>query len=109
YLKGLYRTVEVERSSIIPLIRERDVLIEGNLPINTVLNKIFTIKERQRKLRYRITKTKKAIGAIELKPCIIDYAVNFGIKELEPIWISALRDKDDLFSPVMFPRCFAKN
>jgi hypothetical protein len=109
YLKGLYRTVEEERSSIIPLIRERDVLIEGNLPINTVLNKIFIIKERQRKLKYHITKTKKAIGALELKPCIIDYAVNFGIKELEPIWISALRDKDDLFSPVMFPRCFAKN
>lgn len=108
YLDSLYRSVEAERSSVIPLIKERDDLIERNLSIDAVLNKIFTIKERQRELRNLITKTKKAIGAIEVKPCIIDYAVNFGIKELGPIWMSALRDKDDLFTPVLFPRSLAE-
>lgn len=109
YLDGLYRSIEQERSAIMPLIRERNILIEKNLPIDSLLNKIFTIKERQRQVRDLITKTKKVIGAVELKPCIIDYVVNFGLKEVNIIWRSALHKDDDLFSSISFPNHTSKN
>ena len=108
YLEDLYRSVEEERSVIIPLIKKRCSLIEKNLPIDSLLNKIFLIKEHQRQLRNLITETKKVISAVELKPCIIDYVVNFGLKEVELIWRSALHKNDDLFSPVSFPSQTAK-
>jgi hypothetical protein len=108
YLEDLYRSVEEERSVIIPLIKKRSSLIEKNLPIDSLLNKIFLIKEHQRQLRNLITETKKVISAVELKPCIIDYVVNFGLKEVELIWRSALHKNDDLFSPVSFPSQTAK-
>ncbi len=103
YLEELYRSVEEERSVILPLIKKRSSLIDKNLPIDSLLNKIFLIKEHQRQLRNLITETKKVISAVELKPCIIDYVVNFGLKEVELIWQSALHKNDDLFSPVSFP------
>jgi hypothetical protein len=109
YLDGLYRSIEQERSAIMPLIRERNILIEKNLPIDSLLNKIFTIKERQRQVRDLITKTKKVISAVELKPCIIDYVVNFGLKEVNIIWRSALHKDDDLFSSISFPNQTSKN
>jgi hypothetical protein len=109
YLDDLYRRVEEERSVIIPLIKERNRLIENNLPIKALLRKIFLIKEHQREIRNLITETKKVMGAIELKPCIIDYAVNFGIKEIEVIWKSALHNTEDLFSPIPFPNHKSKN
>jgi hypothetical protein len=103
YLDDLYRRVEQERSVILPLIKERKRLIENNLPIDSLLEKIFLVKEHQREIRNLIAETKKVISAIELKPCIIDYVVNFGIKEIEVIWRSALHSTDDLFSPISFP------
>jgi hypothetical protein len=103
YLEDLYRSVEEERLLIVPLIKERKNLIEKNLPIESLLNKIFLIKEHQRQVRNLITETKKVISAVELKPCIIDYVVNFGLKEVEIIWRSALDKNDDLFSPISFP------
>src|SRR4029079_19687064 len=45
YLETMHDTVEKQRSSIIPLIRERDILIKKNLPLEQHLEKIFAIKE----------------------------------------------------------------
>ena len=103
YLEDLYIRVEEKRSVILPLIKERNRLIEYNLPIDSLLEKIFSIKEDQREIRNLIAETKKVISAIELKPCIIDYVVNFGIKQIEVIWRSALHSTDDLFSQISFP------
>jgi hypothetical protein len=104
YLEGLVRAVKEEQSAIIPMIRERNRTIKRGLPIEPILENLFKRKEHQRQLRNLVTETKKVIGALELKPCIIDYAVNFGIKELEHLWRSALTNKEDLFSPVLFPK-----
>lgn len=103
YLETLHDTVEKKRSAIMPLIRERDALIKKNLPIEQHLEKIFAIKESQRTLRTLMRKMKKVVNAIELRPCIIDYAINYGIKDVESIWKLALQKNGDLFSPIMFP------
>jgi hypothetical protein len=48
-------------------------------------------------------KMKKVVNAIELRPCIVDYAINYGIKDVESIWKLALQNNGDLFSPITFP------
>ncbi|MDQ5869612.1 MAG: hypothetical protein M3530_07785, partial [Thermoproteota archaeon] len=103
YLETLHDTVEKKRSAIMPLIRERDALIKKNLPIEQHLEKIFAIKESQRTLRTLMRKMKKVVNAVELRPCIIDYAINYGIKDVESIWKLALQKNGDLFSPITFP------
>ena len=103
YLETMHDTVEKQRSTIMPLISERDVLIEKNLPLEQHLEKIFAIKESQRTIRTLMRKMKKVVNAIELRPCIVDYAINYGIKDVESIWKLALQKNDDLFSPITFP------
>jgi len=103
YLETLHDTVEKKRSAILPLIRERDALIKKNLPIEQHLEKIFALKESQRTLRTLMKKMKKVVNAVELRPCIIDYAINYGIKDVESIWKLALQKNGDLFSPITFP------
>ncbi len=109
YLENLRDSVEKKRSAIMPLIRERDMLIKKNLAIEDHLEKIFAVKESQRTIRTLIRKTKKVVNAIELRPCIVDYAVNYGIKDVESIWKSALEKNDDLFSPITFPVSSTQN
>ena len=103
FLETMHDTVEEHRSTIMPLIKERDQLIKKNLPIKQHLEKIFAIKESQRTIRTLMREMKKVVNAIELRPCIVDYAINYGIKDVESIWQLALQQNVDLFSPVMFP------
>jgi hypothetical protein len=103
FLETMHDTVEKHRSTIMPLIKERDRLIKKNQPIEQHLEKIFAIKESQRTIRTLMRKMKKVVNAIELRPCIVDYAINYGIKDVESIWQLALQQNVDLFSPVMFP------
>ena len=103
YLETMHDTVENQRSTIMPLIRERDLLIKKNLPLAQHLEKIFAIKENQRTIRTLMRKMKKVVNAIELRACIIDYAINYGIKDVESIWKLALQKNGDLFSPITFP------
>lgn len=103
YLETMHDTVEKQRSTIMPLIRERDLLIKKNLPLEQHLEKIFEIKENQRTIRTLMRKMKKVVNAIELRACIIDYAINYGIKDVESIWKLALQKNGDLFSPITFP------
>lgn len=103
YLETMHDTVEKQRSTIMPLIRERDLLIKKNLPLEQHLEKIFAIKENQRTIRTLMRKMKKVVNAIELRACIVDYAINYGIKDVESIWKLALQKNGDLFSPITFP------
>ena len=103
FLETMHDTVEEHRSTIMPLIKERDLLIKKSLPIEQHLEKIFVIKESQRTIRTLMREMKKVVNAIELRPCIVDYAINYGIKDVESIWKLALQQNGDLFSPIMFP------
>jgi hypothetical protein len=42
----------------------------------------------------------KVIKATTLKPCIIDYAVNFGLGNTENMWRNTLIQNDDLATPI---------
>ena len=66
-------------------------------PIHSVLQVLFEEKEKQRKIKAKIRSVEVARNALELSPCFIDYAINFGIREIASQWQQVLRDKDNLF------------
>ena len=44
-------------------------------------------------------------NATNLAPCIVDYAVNFGIRNMETQWRKNLLENDDLHLPVKLSNC----
>ena len=84
---------------IMPLIDERTMRIKSGQSVQNILNDVFTLKESQRKVRSLIKIATKAKAAIALKPCIIDYAVNFGLSGVEAQWKESLVANDDLAAP----------
>ena len=85
---------------IVPLINERSRRIRSGQSINDILNKVFPLKESQRTLRRTIKTANKARSAINLKPCMIDYAVNFGMCGVEAQWRDGLITNDHLAMPI---------
>jgi SMC interacting uncharacterized protein involved in chromosome segregation len=85
---------------IVPLINERSRRIRSGQSINDILNKVFPLKESQRTLRRTIKTANKARSAINLKPCMIDYAVNFGMCGVEAQWRDGLITNDHLATPI---------
>lgn len=85
---------------IVPLINERSMRIRSGQSINDILSKVFPLKESQRTVRRTIKMATKAKSAINLKPCVIDYAVNFGIRGVEAQWKERLITNDHLATPV---------
>jgi hypothetical protein len=69
--------------------------------LETLLGELFTYKEEQRKIKELQRNVQKSRNALKLKPCIIDYAVNFGIKKIESEWSNQLVSNNDLTKPVV--------
>src|SRR6185437_3439933 len=83
YLERL-KSMDTEfAEQIMPLIDERNMKIKSGQSVKKLLDELFTLKESQRKVRSLIKIAAKARAAVALKPCIIDYAVNFGLREVE--------------------------
>jgi hypothetical protein len=89
---------------IMPLIDERTMKIKAGQSVQSILNDVFTLKESQRKVRSLIKIATKAKAAITLKPCMIDYAVNFGLSGVEAQWKESLVANDDLAAPISLVR-----
>ena len=89
---------------IMPLIDERTMKIKAGQSVQNILNDVFTLKESQRKVRSLIKIATKAKAAIALKPCMIDYAVNFGLSGVEAQWKESLVANDDLAAPISLVR-----
>jgi hypothetical protein len=85
---------------IVPLIGERTMRIRSGQSINDILSEVFPLKESQRTIRRTIKTVNKARSAINLKPCMIDYAVNFGMNGVEAQWRAGLITNDHLATPV---------
>jgi hypothetical protein len=85
---------------IVPLINERSRRIRSGQSINDILDKVFPLKESQRTVRRTIKTANKARSAINLKPCMIDYAVNFGMCGVEAQWREGLITNDHLATPI---------
>ncbi|CAN5175810.1 hypothetical protein BH18THE2_BH18THE2_39150 [soil metagenome] len=47
---------------------------------------------------------RKVINALSLKACIIDYAVNFGLLDIERVWRNNLIDNDSLSEPLLIQK-----
>jgi hypothetical protein len=88
-------------NKIKPFIIERTRKIKEHEPIQMLLSDLFDLKEKQRKLRQDIKITEKVSNALELKPCFIDYAVNFGMTRTEKLWRQNLLNNKSLHSPVV--------
>jgi hypothetical protein len=89
------------RSKIDPLISKRNMIYNDKEQLETLLGELFTYKEEQRKIKELQRNVQKSRNALKLKPCIIDYAVNFGIKKIESEWSNQLVSNNDLTKPVV--------
>lgn len=89
-----------ERSmKIRPLLMERDRLIRQGKSIDGVLSELILLKEEQRKIHRMIKVVQKVKNCLHVKPCMIDYGVNFGLKSVETLWRQNLIKNDNLMLP----------
>ena len=84
------------------LIVKRKELMNANRSPHIVLDALFQLKEEQRRIRREIETITKATKMLNLSPCMIDYAVNFGMVDTEKQWSRHLLEDGDLTAPVHF-------
>jgi hypothetical protein len=79
-----------------PLIAQRTHLIRTRKSIDLVLSNLFRLKQEQRRIRHLMLDADKVKNAIQTKPSIIDYAINFGVVSTEILWRQNLLKNDSL-------------
>jgi hypothetical protein len=84
------------------LVIKRTELANANSSLHGILEDLFQLKEEQRRIRREIEIIEKATKISSLSPCIIDYAVNFGMLDTEKQWRRHLLGNGNLASPVYF-------
>ena len=90
------------KKKIQPLLDEQQGRLKVNESIPQQLRQDFyNLKEEQRKIRQQIKVTEKVKNAIDLRPCFIDYAVNFGIKNIGIQWYDNLFKENNLDKPLL--------
>jgi hypothetical protein len=101
YLESLKQKDAEYRNKIMPMIAERNHRIKSGGSIHNVLEDLFNLKEEQRKIRRIIKMTKKVKNAVNMSPCFVDYAVNFGLANTEIQWRENLLSNNNLASPLV--------
>lgn len=101
-LSLLYKTSELLRTKMIPLLNGRREAIKKEGSAAEYLSNLFSVKEEQRKIRQQISEISKAQNIAKLAPCFIDYAVNFGMSRTEQLWSDHLIRDGRLASSVAF-------
>jgi len=84
------------KNKIDPLISQRANLIRTGKSVDSVLSNLFRLKQEQRRVRHLIKDAEKVKNAIQTKPSIIDYAINFGLVNTERLWRQNLLKNDSL-------------
>ena len=87
-------------TKIVPLLSKRTDLAKCGQDIQDILNELAILKQEQRNTRRLLKISDKVMRASTLKPCIIDYVVNFGQKNTEITWRNKLIQNDNLARPV---------
>jgi hypothetical protein len=110
YLESLKQKDYEFGDKIKPLIEKRNHRVKSGESIEMLLLELFNLKEEQRKIRRLIKMTNKVKNAVNMSPCFIDYAVNFGIADTERQWRESLLRNDDnktnsLSSPILMKTC----
>ena len=100
YLRTL-RTEDLAMSrEIRPLLEERNLLVSEGQPIEEILSKLFKLKEQQRKIHSMIKIVEKVRNSLQIKPCFLDYGINFGVKNTEANWRNNLIKNNNLMLPL---------
>jgi hypothetical protein len=100
YIEILKRSNFDSKNKIDPLIAERTHLIRTGKSVDSVLSNLFRLKQEQRRIRHLIKDAEKVKNAIQTKPSIIDYAINFGVVNTEILWRENLLKNDSLAAPL---------
>ena len=101
YMQELGIEDSVRSMKIRPLLMERDRLIRQGKSIDGVLSELILLKEEQRKIHRMIKVVEKVKNCLRVKPCVIDYGVNFGLKSVETLWRQNLMRNDNLMLPTV--------
>jgi hypothetical protein len=102
HLQELYSRDNEYARKIRALIIERNKSANANKSLRGIPEDLFQLEEEQRRIRREIKIIEKAIEIFNLSPCILDYAVNFGMLDTEKQWCRHLLENGNLFSPVYF-------
>jgi hypothetical protein len=84
------------------LVNKRTELAEANGSLSSILEDLFQLKEEQRRIRREKVILEKATKILNLRPCILDYAVNFGMANTEKQWHRHLLENGNLTAAVSF-------
>lgn len=101
-LQELHLRNDEYRRKIYDLVIKRTELAKANRSLHGILEELFQLKEEQRVIRREIEIFHKAAKISNLTPCVIDYAVNFGMVDTEKQWCSHLLGNGGLATPVYF-------
>jgi hypothetical protein len=101
YIESLKQKEAGYTNKITTLIAERSKRINAGEPIQTLLSEICDLKEECIRIRHLIVSADKVKNAVNLNPCFIDYAVNFGMAYIEKQWRQNLLNNDNLSAPII--------
>jgi hypothetical protein len=101
YMQELRIEDSIRSTKIRPLLMERNRLIRQGKSIDGVLSELILLKEEQRKIHRMIKVVEKAKNSLNIKPCVIDYGVNFGLKSVETLWRQNLIRNNNLMLPTV--------
>ncbi|HET6807979.1 MAG TPA: hypothetical protein VFH28_02875 [Nitrososphaera sp.] len=90
------------KAKIYKLVNKRTELAKANGSLNGILEDLFQLKEEQRRIRSEVVILEKAVKMLNLRPCILDYAVNFGMVHTEKQWHRHLLEDGNLTASVSF-------
>lgn len=100
YLRTLRAEDFAMSREIKPMLEERNLLVNEGQPIDEILSKLFKLKERQRKIHSMIKVVEKVRNSLQIKPCFLDYGINFGVKNTEANWRNNLIKNNNLMLPL---------
>ncbi|MDQ4013218.1 MAG: hypothetical protein M3146_05765, partial [Thermoproteota archaeon] len=100
YLRTLTAEDFAMSREIRPLLEERNLLAKEGQPIDEILSKLFKLKEQQRKIHSMIKVVEKVRNSLQIKPCFLDYGINFGVKNTEANWRNNLIKNNNLMLPL---------
>jgi hypothetical protein len=101
-LQELHSRNDEYETKIRKLVNKRKELAKANASLSSILEDLFQLKEEQRRIRREIVILEKATKILNLRPCILDYAVNFGMVYTEKQWRRHLLENGNLNAPVSF-------
>jgi hypothetical protein len=107
FLPDARNKISEYQQKIIPIISKRNKRYKEKEVLKTLLNELMFYKNEQRKLKSKIKIAEKASNALNLKPCIIDYMVNFGMENIADQWSRNLIKNNDFSLPLMLKTAIA--